>query len=103
MDKDPLAEAVLVYVAEGKTKEEIKTNLVKLEEEKKKSIEARIREKQQKHIAEMKKLQDQILKGIDTADLTNETKALHEIKERRAKGYEAINKIQCKYRVVVRN
>lgn len=94
LDKDPLAEAVMVYVAEGKTKQEVKDNLVKLEEEKKKSIEARIREKQKKHYDEMKKLQEQILKGIDTNDLTQETKALHEIKERRAKGFEAINKIQ---------
>ena len=45
----------------------------------------------------MKKLEDKILRGITDEDLTEETRALHEIKHRRKKGYEAINKIQCAY------
>jgi len=94
LEKDPLAEAVKVYVAEGKTLEEVEVNLRKLEEEKKKSIEARIREKQQRHQEQMKKLEDKILRGITDEDLTEETRALHAIKHRRKKGYEAINKIQ---------
>ena len=35
---DPLADALLVYVAEGKTKIEIEENLQKLSEEKKRGI-----------------------------------------------------------------
>merc|ERR1712110_240859 len=58
LDKDPLAEAVMAYVAEGKTQLEIKEeNLVKLEEEKKKSIENRIRERKRKKEKDLKKLQ----------------------------------------------
>lgn len=87
----------MVYVAEGRTQQEVKCNLLKLEEEKKRSIEARIREKQQKHLGQMKKLENTILRGIaGNEELTDETKALHAIKHRRAKGYEAIHKIQCK-------
>lgn len=42
----------------------------------------------------MKKLEDDILKGIaDNDTITEETKALYEIKLRKAKGYEAIHKI----------
>ena len=96
LERNPLAEAVMVYVAEGKTKDEVKTNLIKLEEEKKKSIEGRIKERMIKHAAKMKVLEDSIFKGIDEDGKTEETKALNEFKEKRAKGLTAIGKIRCK-------
>lgn len=93
-EQDPLAEAVSVYVAEGSTKKEIQTNLKKLEEEKKKSIEARLRQRLEKQRRQVEKLEHEI-KGItETPDKTDETKALYEMKLRKEKGFEAISKIK---------
>jgi len=93
-EQDPLAEAVSVYVAEGSTKKEIQTNLKKLEEEKKKSIGARLRQRLEKQRRQVEKLEHEI-KGItETPDKTDETKALYEMKLRKEKGFEAISKIK---------
>ena len=59
---DPLADALMVYVAEGRTKEDIEKTMKKLEEEKKEAIEARIAKKRARHEAEVKKLEEQVLK-----------------------------------------
>ena len=93
MEKDPLAEAVMVYVAEGSSKEEVQKNLLKLEEEKKKSIEARMMEKMKKRRESLEMMEEQILKGVNIEDVTEETKALYKIKFRKEQGAEAVNKL----------
>jgi len=93
LEKDPLAEAVMVYVAEGNSKEEVQKNLLKLEEEKKKSIEARMKEKIKKRRESLEMMEEQILKGVNIEDVTEETRALYKIKFRKEQGAEAINKL----------
>ncbi|CBY18594.1 unnamed protein product [Oikopleura dioica] len=65
-----------------------------LEEEKKKSIGARLRQRLEKQRRQVEKLEHEI-KGItETPDKTDETKALYEMKLRKEKGFEAISKIK---------
>lgn len=102
---DPLADALMVYVAEGRTKEDIEKSMKKLEEEKKEAIEARISKKRARHEAEVKKLEEQVLKeDLSRAlfkepeskiELTKETLTLRELQEKRQSGIEAIQKIKC--------
>lgn len=101
---DPLADALMVYVAEGRTKEDIEKTMKKLEEEKKEAIEARIAKKRARHEAEVKKLEEQVLKDdLSRAlfkepepkiELTKETLTLRELEKKRQTGIEAIQKIK---------
>ena len=103
---DPLADALMVYVAEGRTKEDIEKTMKKLEEEKKEAIEARIAKKRARHEAEVKKLEEQVLKDdLSRAlfkepepkiELTKETLTLRELEEKRQTGMDAIQKIKSK-------
>ena len=54
---DPLADAVMVYVAEGGSQWEIQSNLAKLEKEKKMAIEFRMRQKRERAEAEIRRLE----------------------------------------------
>ena len=55
---DPLADAVMVYVADvGGSQREIQSNLAKLEKEKKMAIEFRMRQKRERAQAEIKRLE----------------------------------------------
>lgn len=106
---DPLADALMVYVAEGRTKEDIEKTMKKLEEEKKEAIEARIAKKRARHEAEVKKLEEQVLKDdLSRAlfkepepkiELTKETLTLRELEKKRQTGIEAIQKIKGKDQV----
>lgn len=72
----------------------VKTIIIQLEEKKKKSIEARLRQRLQKQRRQVEKLEHEI-KGItETPDKTDETKALYELKLKKEKGFEAISKIK---------
>ena len=99
----------MVYVAEGRTKEDIEKTMKKLEEEKKEAIEARIAKKRARHEAEVKKLEEQVLKDdLSRAlfkepepkiELTKETLTLRELEKKRQTGIEAIQKIKGKDQV----
>ena len=94
---DPLADALLVYVSEGKSKKEIDDNLQKLQAEKRKAIEERMEKKKQKHEAQIRKLKEKVLRGESSidSDLAPETIALRKLKEKQDQGIQAVNKIQC--------
>jgi len=102
---DPLADAVMVFVGEGKTQTEIESNLEKLEREKKTAIEIRMRMKRDKHEAEIRRLEEeaeQRLRDVenrlgnyeDESKPAPETVELRKLKEKRQDGLVAIEKIK---------
>lgn len=93
---DPLADALLVYVAEGKSKKEIEENLQKLQKEKRKNIQLRIEKKKKKAEIEIKKLKDKVLRQEtpEDPDITPETIALRKLKHKQSLGIQAVEKIK---------
>ena len=60
-----------------------------------------MKEKIKKRRESLEMMEEQILKGVNIEDVTEETRALYKIKFRKEQGAEAINKLHSEYKLTI--